>query len=158
MKRLTRPLYMAIACSVIAHLAYTYIEGGEPDNLTYFASGIFLMSNGVNIPVATRTQYRDYGLYEYIQVGPWYLDTLRTTTVRYQDNMQLKTQTVDASPDHVAPHYEDEDIVYSMAYTRKVGVSQTFYDVTPKDLKEQKVMCFYIKELQKLRCFSRTRD
>lgn len=154
MIRLNSVLCGLIVTFGVAHAGYSFLGRAHPTSGSYFSSGLFLMSDGSSTPVSIRMQLKNNSLYEYIQVGAWYQDYLRDVDVHLAGNYKLKNISSNSSKITAPPSYSDEDIVFNNAYSIKPGNLLTLYTL-PHD---KDTLCFYIKELNKAKCFGQNRS
>lgn len=153
MIRLNILLYGFIVFGGIAHAGYSLLNEKNMPNGTYFSNGVFLMSDGSITPINTRMQLKNNSIYDFVRVGAWHHDFFRTVESRTLGNFKLKTVSANPAQAVPAPPYSDEDIIFNMAYNNAQGVPLTLYAI-PQD---KKILCFYVKELNKVRCLSQKR-
>ncbi|MCU1750247.1 hypothetical protein [Pseudomonas sp. 6D_7.1_Bac1] len=142
-----------IVAGGITHAGYSFLVQERAPNGTYFSTGVFIMSDGSTTPANLRMQLDNNNAYDFIQVGAWHHDFFRKIESRVSGNLKLKTVSASPSQEVPAPAYSDEDIVFNKAYSSKQGTTLTLYAL-PHD---QNALCFYIKELSKVRCVSQNR-
>ena len=154
MIRLNSILCGLIVTFGVGHAGYSFLERAQPITGAYFSTGLFLMSDGSSTPVSIRIQLKSNSLYEYFQVGAWYQDFFRDVDAHIAGNFKLKNISSNSSKVTAPPSYSDEDIVFNSAYNSKPGALLTLYTL-PHD---KDTLCFYIKELNKVKCFGQYRS
>jgi hypothetical protein len=154
MIKLNTLLCSLIVAGGITHVGYSLWVRERAPNGTYFSTGVFVMSDGSTTPANLRMQLDNNNIYDFIQVGAWHHDFFRKIESRALGNLKLKTVSASPSQEVPAPAYSDEDIVFNKAYNSKQGTTLTLYALP----RIQNTLCFYIKELNKVRCVSQNRS
>lgn len=135
------------------HVGYWLLEQQRLPHGAYFDSGVAILSDGSQLTVNSRLQFQADEVHHFEQVGSWYRDFSRRVQRQLLGSFRLSTVSVSSSPDHPPPRYNDEDLVFNQAYYSKKGSLLTLYRL-PSAASN---LCFYLRELSKLRCFSEER-
>lgn len=153
MSKLNCGLCGVILLTGVLHVGYLLFARASVSEGIYFSNGTFIMSDGGATPMSNRIQFKSDGVYDYMQISSWYYDFFRRIDTASQRGYKLVTISAGYPQSISAPIYSDEDVVFNKAYYSKLGAPLTLYRL----MGGQGELCFYIRELSKLRCFSHER-
>jgi hypothetical protein len=139
---------------VIAHIAYSAQSRTQILQGTYFASGVIVMSNGTVYDTNLRLQSHGHKLHDFEEVNKSSQDFSLTQVGSLFGNARFViNQERDGEwllKDKITV---DRDIAFNYAYYSNVFSRLSLYKLNSRTGSQ----CFYIKELEAVRCFGAER-
>lgn len=131
------------------HIAYSAQSSEHILKGTYFSSGKIIMSTGSVYDTSLRIQSHGYKLHDFEQINQNSQDFSLTQTNSLLGNARFVTNQERDGDWLKGGISVDRDIAFNYAYYSNIYSRLTFYklDVASGSL------CFYIKELEAVRCF-----
>ncbi|MBL4981652.1 hypothetical protein [Pseudomonas fluorescens] len=147
--RYTIALTLAAIVLVVLHIAYSAQSSRQIFKGTFFASGGIIMSNGDVYDTRLRLQSHGYKLHDFEEVNKSSQDFALTQESSLFGNARF---VISQERDNEWLKHNlsiDRDIAFNYAYYSNVFSRLSLYKLTTRSKSE----CFYIKELEAIRCF-----
>ncbi|MBD8093293.1 hypothetical protein IFT48_25180 [Pseudomonas fluorescens] len=147
--RWTITLCAVASVLVFLHIAYSAQSNRQMLQGTFFASGILIMSGGAVYDTSLRLQSHGYKLHDFEEINKKSQDFSLTQVgsflggARYVTNQERGGEWI---KDTISV---DRDIAFNYAYYSNEFSRLSFYKIAARTGSQ----CFYLKELEALRCF-----